>query len=116
MAKRFFLCSAVGWGDAAWQPSADIYQIEDEWILRLELAGVSPDDIEVTMEGSSLTVAGVRRDSLIPLGCNVYSMEIPFSRFRRSISFPFDLHSSHIRTEYNYGMLLIRILPGVENE
>jgi HSP20 family protein len=116
MAKHFFLCTAVGWGDGVWQPPADIYQMDSEWILRLELAGVSPDDLEVTAEGRYLTVTGVRKDSLISNRCNFHNMEISFSRFRRTIALPFDLRTAKIRTEYQYGMLLIRILPEVEHE
>lgn len=115
MKKRFFLCTAVGFGDGIWKPPADIYQIDSEWILRLELAGVEPEDIEVTVDGPALTVTGVRRDSFTS-GCSFHKLEISYSRFYRTIPFPFDLRSAQIRKEYHHGMLLIRIQPGVEDE
>ena len=77
------LCSST-----CWQPAADIYQTPDGWIIKLDLAGVRPEDIRVQVAGRQLTVAGIRRDQLQQAGIRYYRMEISYSSFQRSIELP----------------------------
>ena len=44
-------------------PAADVYRTRDGWFVKMELAGVEPDELEVTVEGDTLRVAGSRRDA-----------------------------------------------------
>ena len=95
-----------------WEPSADVYRCTRKWLVKLDLAGVRPTDVEVSARGRTLTVRGVRRDLSVLEGGQSYSMEISYNRFERSIELPIDLDRSHIRTEYRDGMFLLEILPG----
>lgn len=95
--------------EACWQPAADVYRGGGLWMVKLDLAGVRPQDVSLTLEGSRLTVRGTRRDCTIHEGCCHYRMEIAYSRFERSIDLPCDLRHGRLTTEYQDGMLLIRI-------
>jgi HSP20 family protein len=97
---------------AHWQPSVDVCRDRRKWLIKLELAGVRPEDVQVTTRGNVLTVSGVRRDWSVMEGRKFYSMEISYSRFERSIELPLDLDRSEIRTEYRDGMFLLEILVG----
>jgi HSP20 family protein len=92
-----------------WQPSADVYQTRDGWQLKLDLAGVKPEDVHVSVSGCRLTVRGTRRDESINEGCHCYRMEIAYSQFERTFEFPYELDPARIATEYRDGMLLVRI-------
>jgi HSP20 family protein len=94
---------------ADWQPSADVYRTRTGWLLKFDLAGVRPEDIELHVSGRSLTVRGLRRDCLLEEGCHHYRMEIAYSRFERTVEIAGDLDSAQIRTEHRDGMLIIRI-------
>jgi HSP20 family protein len=94
-----------------WRPAADIYRTSEGWLVKLELAGVSQDDIQVSVRGRTLTVRGRRRDSLISEGGEHLLLEISYSEFERQIELPCDLEQCEVKTESRDGMLLVRIRP-----
>lgn len=95
--------------DQAWQPPADVYQTSWGWIVKVELAGVRLEDINVHVSKRAVTVSGIRRDYMIESGCSHYSMEITYSRFHRSIELPEDLSGAKMRLDYRDGILFVRI-------
>ena len=105
----FFLPGASSCRETVWQPSADIYRTCDGWLVKFDLAGVRPEDIIVTVQGTGVTVSGVRRDWVFEEGYRYYSMEIAYSRFERCINLPCDLERARITSEYREGMLLLRV-------
>jgi HSP20 family protein len=96
--------------ETCWRPSADIYETADGWLVKFDLAGVQPNELEVAICGRALTVAGVRRDWSVAECRHSYSMEISYNRFSRTIELPADLQEAQISTQYRDGMLLVRLL------
>jgi HSP20 family protein len=109
--QTFFSASTEPLGDSCWCPSADVHRGQESWLVKFDLAGVRPEDIRLEAEGRQLRVSGVRRDLSILDNQQVYSMEISYNRFRRSVDLPFDLTQAEIRTEYRDGMLMVLISP-----
>jgi len=105
----FFSTAAGSFHEAYWQPAVDIYRMRGGWLVKFDLAGVRPEDIRVQVEEQHLSVQGVRRDWVIEEGYCYESMEIAYSSFARRIEFPVDLEKASITTEYQLGMLLVRI-------
>jgi HSP20 family protein len=91
-----------------WRPSADVYRTRDGWLLKFDLAGVRPEDVRLTVQGSTITVGGSRRDCCLEEGCSQYRMEISYSHFERRIDLPADLSRSRLTTEFRDGMLIVR--------
>jgi HSP20 family protein len=92
-----------------WSPQADIYRTPTGWVVVLDLAGVSPDEVMVEAVRSELRVAGVRRDRFVRKGFLQHSMEISYSRFERTLRLPCTAEDCRIRTEYVDGMLVITL-------
>jgi HSP20 family protein len=94
-----------------WQPPVDIYRLSDGWLVKFDLAGVRPQDLDVTVSGRHLVVRGKRRDRIVErhLPCQAYSMEITYSEFQRVIELPGDLEQLHVLTDYTDGMLLVQL-------
>jgi HSP20 family protein len=92
-----------------WRPSADVYRTRDGWLLKFDLAGVRPEDVRLTVAGSSITVAGTRRDSCLEEGCCQYRMEIAYSHFERRIDLPAPLGRARLTYEFRDGMLVVRV-------
>ena len=109
MRKHFLICSAQAFGEPVWQPLADIYRINQGWLIKVDLAGVRLEDVEISRHGKCLTIQGVRRDVLQDKSCNYYSLEISYNKFRKRIELPFELEDAVVKTDYKDGMLLIRI-------
>ncbi len=104
----FFPGSAAN-AEVAWQPSADIYRTRQGWLVKLDVSGVLPEDVQVSVRGNQLIIRGTRRDWSLHEGCSHYHMEIAYSTFERSLTLPCDLEHAHVSAEHRHGMLLIDI-------
>lgn len=107
--REFFARSMAPAESQTWQPPLDVYRIAGGWLLKFELAGVSPDDMSVSLQGNCVIVRGVRLDRCLESGCSVHQMEIAYNVFERAIELPDDLSHATMRWECSYGMLIVRI-------
>ena len=105
-----FLASSknVGSGNL-WYPSADIYQMPDGWLVKVELAGVSTDEIEIDIQGNQLYIAGCRRDKSCAVGMTFQQMEITYSRFEKTLQFPAAIDGASVEHNFDNGLLIIRL-------
>lgn len=102
-----FLAAARAFQKTQWQPAVDVFQTGDGWLLKYELAGVSPQEIELELHGRTIIVRGMRRDVHVDEQQRSYSMEISYNRFERSLELPCELDKMKVSTEYREGMLLV---------
>ncbi len=92
-----------------WNPAADVYKSANGWIVKVDLAGVCSDELEIDLRESLLTIRGCRRDTHIHDGCVYQQMEITYSRFEKSIQFPAPIEGASIRRDYKDGFLIIDV-------
>ena len=92
-----------------WNPAADVYRTREGWLVKLDLAGVKSDDIEITLDGALLRVSGLRRDSFCGEGISHYQLEITYSRFEKIIQFPCSIESATVERDYRDGLLLLHL-------
>jgi HSP20 family protein len=90
-----------------WYPAADVYRTRDGWVVKLELAGVVPDELEVRIEGDTLRVAGSRRDESFGETVSYHQLEITYSRFERAIRFPCPIEGATVERRYKDGLLIL---------
>jgi len=95
--------------DPSWSPGADVYRGAGVWLVKLDLAGVRPQDVSVNLRGRRLTVQGVRRDATCAEGFSHYQMEIAYSSFERRLDLPFDPDPDAVDMAYRDGMLMLRL-------
>src|SRR5215510_10914392 len=92
-----------------WCPAADVYRAPDGWIVKVDLAGVRADDIEIFIQGPLLRLSGLRRDSFCGEGVSHYQLEITYSRFEKTIQFPRSIEHASIERDYRDGLLTLRL-------
>ncbi len=108
--KRIFFFSSVrGPESPAWRPRADVYRTPTGWLIKLELAGVEPQDVRVAFDRGRLLVEGTRRDESLIQGYQCHHLEIAYSRFERQWELPGIVEPADVRISYHQGMLLIEI-------
>ncbi len=90
-----------------WRPAADVYRTTNGWLIKLEVAGVRPEEIEVSIRGRTLMVCGRRRDCILEERKQCYSLEISYTNFQRRFELPCDLEHARVASEYRDGMLLV---------
>ncbi|MBA2483764.1 MAG: Hsp20/alpha crystallin family protein [Nitrosomonas sp.] len=96
-----------------WQPAADVYEGENGWLIKLELAGIRSEDLHIRVSGNFLCIAGRRFDFEAERGLRLKSMEISYSEFERGFEFPVPIEQAQIMTEFRNGMFHVRILMEV---
>jgi len=106
---------SVHFAPKAWQPAIDIFETDSEVVVLIELAGVSENEIEVTIQHNILTIRGIRKD--IKRGIKrIYSqMEIAWGPFERDIPLPSNVNVDKIKASYEAGILEV-VLPKRDEE
>ena len=89
----------------SWQPLMDLYETGEELVILIDLAGVSCEEIELTLSGSVLIVKGERKDHLQGRRRAFHLMEINFGPFERSLELPVNVDSDNVRTSCQDGFL-----------
>lgn len=92
-----------------WNPAADVYRSADGWIVKVDLAGVCADDLEIALDQSSLRIRGCRRDTFYQEGFSYHQMEITYSRFEKTIDFPCSVNEASLAHNYHDGFLIINL-------
>lgn len=92
-----------------WCPAADVYRTHDGWIVKVDLAGIEPADVEIRLSGPLLHITGLRRDSFCGEGISHYQLEITYSRFEKTIQFPRSIEKASILRDYRDGLLILRL-------
>ena len=92
-----------------WLPAADVYETPEGWLVQVELAGVSPEDIEIDIQGNVLYIGGCRKDRSCSVGYSFHQMEITYSRFEKTLKFPASIDGAQIEHNFEDGLLIIRL-------
>jgi HSP20 family protein len=100
--------------ETRWTPPIDLYSAPWGWLIKVDLAGVHRNDLEIGIADGRIVVRGVRRDTCLREECQSQVMEISYSAFERVIELPCRENSA-IDLQCDEGMLLIRVLSEVEN-
>jgi len=95
-----------------WYPAADVYQTPDGWVVKVELAGVSPEEIEIDIQGNVLYISGCRRDRSCAAGVAYQQMEITYSNFEKTLSFPSPIDGATLEHQLENGILIITLRKG----
>jgi HSP20 family protein len=95
---------------AAWRPPTDVYETEEAYVVKMEIAGMREEDILVQIDGRNLSVRGVRSDS--PERKAFHLMEIRVGEFQNEIELPGAVVPGEISAVYREGFLVI-YLPKV---
>jgi HSP20 family protein len=90
-----------------WRPPTDVYETADTVIVKMEVAGMSEDDFEITFAESTLLVQGVRRDTAEKIVC--HQLEIAYGEFSVEVLLSMPLLVDRIAASYQNGFLLISL-------
>ncbi len=97
---------------SAWVPTTDILASNEDLVIRVELAGVRPGDVDVALSSGVLTISGERRSDLDDEEVSYYVRERFYGVFRRTITLPEGIDESKISASFNNGMLQISVQGG----
>ena len=82
-----------------WKPLTDMYEVDDEVIIKIEIPGVPKEDISLTLDDRQLIIRGTRGNPLEKLGLIYHQMEINYGEFERILMLPPGVDTKNIKAE-----------------
>jgi HSP20 family protein len=93
----------------AWVPPLDIFETKDHYVVTMELAGIASEDVDLSVEDSTLTVSGDRKFySDVPEEA-FHRVERRYGAFVRSLSLPATANAQDIKASFDKGVLTIEV-------
>jgi HSP20 family protein len=98
---------------SAWNPAVDIFENDNEIVIKAELPGMNAGDIEVKFENNVLVLKGERRFEKETNEENYHRIEREYGTFSRAFTVPFAVKGENVTAEYRDGVLKV-VLPKKE--
>ena len=92
-----------------WNPVVDIYEEQDQIVVKAELPGVSKEGISVDVKGRVLTLKGERSADNEVKEESYFRRERVYGRFERSFTLPAEIDAEKVKAEYNDGVLKVTL-------
>jgi HSP20 family protein len=91
-----------------WKPPTDLYETHDAYVVKVELAGVAEDDLDISVYTDALVVEGIR-----PIGVTgevrYHTAEIRYGPFCLEVAFPTPINRERVSARYESGFLLLTV-------
>jgi HSP20 family protein len=89
-------------------PPVNVFSEPDGYVIKVEVPGIAPDQLNIEGEGRTLTISG-KRDVEVPEGGAFHRRERGAGQFSRSLQLAEDLDLSRAEATCKHGMLTVRI-------
>ena len=92
-----------------WEPCTDVYECDNSYIVRMDLAGIDPESLSIIFERGVLTVRGVRPDTCPHRKTGVRQLEICYGQFQRRLMISESINPEAICAQYERGFLAVSL-------
>jgi HSP20 family protein len=99
-----------------WAPAVDIYETENELVLKADLPDVDEKDIDIRIENNMLTIRGERKFEQSVKEDNYLRVERTYGTFSRSFSLPNSVNTEAIQATYKNGVLSVQLPKRAESK
>ena len=93
----------------AWSPQVDIFENQNEIVLEADLAGMKPEDVNISIENNVLTIHGERKFEKKDENDNFHRVERSYGSFTRSFTLPATVRSENANAEFENGVLRLTL-------
>jgi HSP20 family protein len=100
----------------AWTPVVDIYETENELVIKADLPDIDEKDLDVRVENNMLTIRGERKFEQKVKEDNYLRIERTYGSFSRSFSLPTTVNTESIHAEYKNGVLTLQLPKRAESK
>jgi HSP20 family protein len=99
-----------------WAPPVDIYETENELVVKADLPDMNEKDLDVRVENNMLTIRGERKFAQEVKEDNYLRIERAYGSFSRSFSLPSTVNTETINAEYKGGVLTVQLPKRAESK
>lgn len=96
-------------GRSGFAPAVDVVETKDRVMVKAELPGVTPADLDISITGDVLTIRGEKRSEREEKDRNVHLVERSFGSFSRSVALPATADTNQVSAEYKDGILTVSL-------
>jgi HSP20 family protein len=97
------------WSGARLFPLLNVRQIENAYVVTAEIPGIKTEDLEIKIDGDTLTLKGERRPYETGEGASYHRRERATGTFQRSLTLPAKIDSEAVTANYKDGVLTITL-------
>lgn len=101
--------------EIGWVPPLDILENKDDIVVRVDIPGITPDEIDLSISGDVMRIKGERTRKIDREDENYHTIERGYGKFDRKIILPAPVRADSIKASYRNGVLCIE-LPKLEEE
>jgi len=112
--SRSYVDKGKGQARANVYPALNIYEESDRLIVTAELPGVKAEDLELSVEGETLTIQGKRDSRQNEAGISYHRREIESGSFSRAVALPVKIDTEHVGAKLSNGILTITLMKASE--
>jgi len=91
----------------AWHPATDLFETPKAYIIKVEIAGMSEEELNISVEYNTVLIYG-NRPLVNPEGA-FHRLEIPYGEFSSSVEIPHDIDLKRISASYHNGILTVEL-------
>lgn len=99
-----------------WAPAVDIYETENDLVLKADLPEVAENDIDIRVENNMLTIRGERKLEESVKEDNYLRVERAYGSFSRGFSLPTTVDTESIKANYKNGVLTVELPKRAESK
>ena len=96
-------------GTRPWAPAVDIFETDNELVLKADVPGVEQKDIDIQLENGTLTVKGERKFNNEERGKGFHRLERSYGSFVRYFTVPETVDPEHVRADFHNGVLTVTL-------
>lgn len=93
----------------AWQPAVEVFETEHDVVVRAELPGVDPKQVEITATNDAITIKAEARAEQEDKGRNYVRRELRYGSFVRTLALPDGVRGDQAKASFKNGILEIRV-------
>jgi HSP20 family protein len=90
-----------------WAPPVDIYETDENLVLKAELPGINPDSVEIRVEDNTLYLKGERKFEKEVKEQNYHRVERSYGAFTRTFSLPGSIDADKVAANFKDGVLTL---------
>jgi HSP20 family protein len=94
---------------SAWSPAMDVVEHENEFEVKVELPGLSKEDVKLTLQDNMLTIRGVKKRESEEKDSNYHRVERSYGSFQRCFSLGQSVQSDKVGASFKDGILTITV-------
>jgi len=101
--------------DTSLVPHTDIYEENDQLVMKTELPGINKEDVNITLQGDRLTIKAEKKEAAVE-DAACYTRERQYGQYLRSVTLPFPVKEDKISATFENGVLELRLSKAEESK